>query len=145
MRLLRLSRFACGVGALVVLSSCGSSAPTSPSTQSIAGNWTGAIINTVPAGQPNGNVVFTLAQTGSNLSGTWSTTYASSPSSNNAGTLTGSLSGSGGTFTLSPSNPTLCPYSATSTISGNSMTGTFSAFNCTIAIAGSFSVTKRVP
>ena len=126
----------------LVASGCGSSAPTSPSTQSIAGTWSGSIINTTPAGQPNGNVVLTLAQTGSTLSGTWSTTYPTSPSSNNAGTLTGSLSGSGASFTLSPSNPTLCPYSATATVTGSSMAGTFAAFNCTIAVAGSFSVTK---
>lgn len=125
-------------------SGCGSSAPTTPSVQSIAGNWNGTITTTTPAGQPNGNVAFTIAQTGSTLSGTWSTTYPTSPASNNAGSLTGSLSGSGATFTLSPSNPTNCPYSATAALSGSSsMSGTFAAFNCTIAVAGSFSVTKQ--
>ena len=129
-----LTLVACGASAACK----GSSSPNGPSTSSVSGTWTGSITSNQAAG--SGPARVTLSQTGNNLSGTWSVTGPNSPDS---GSLTGSINGSGVSLTLSPSVPTNCPYTVTATVSGNSMNGTYAAFNCTLAVAGGVALTKQ--
>ena len=138
-----------------------SSPPTGPSTPSVSGTWSGSITSkpaslstaVVPGARtrPPGAITtgyavdsdqarITLSQTDSSLSGSWSTT---GPNGTNGGTLTGFIDGSAVSMTLSPSSPTSCPYTATVTVSGNSMTGTYAAFNCTDASAGGIALMKE--
>lgn len=118
---------------------CGSSSsPTTPSVISIAGNWSGTLSDNFAG---TGRLAFTFAQSSAALSGTWSTTY-SDPGYNNGGSLSGSVSGSSVTVTLTPSVPTYCPYNVTGTLNGStSLSGTYAAFNCSVAVSGTFSAT----
>ncbi len=114
---------------------CSSSSPTAPSEISVAGNWSGTLSDSLAG---TGRLAFTFAQSAAALSGTWSTTY-SNPGYNNGGSLSGSVSGSSVTLTLTPSVPTYCPYNVTGTLSGSTLSGTYAAFNCTVAVSGTFS------
>jgi hypothetical protein len=130
---------------LLTLVACGASAacsglrsPFGPSTPSVSGTWSGTITSNQVAG--SGPARVTISQTDNNLSGSWSVTGPNGPDS---GSLTGSVDGSAVSMTLSPSVPTSCPYTATATVSGNSMTGTYAAFNCTLPVAGGITLTKQ--
>lgn len=112
----------------------GATAPSAPSTASIAGTWSGTVTSNIEAGAFPTRV--TLAQTGSNLSGTWS-------SGANSGSLTGALNGSGVSMTMEPSDPRTCPFRMTATVAGSRMTGTYAAFNCTVAASGGITMTRQ--
>lgn len=136
-----------GIGVCVVMclvAGCGDKkTPAGPSNTNaqVAGVWRGTIVNITPPG-PNGSVLFTLAQNATAVSGTWGTSYADS-SLNNSGSAGGSVSGQSMSLTLEPSNPTYCPYRVTAALSGNFMSGTFAAFNCSVPVSGSFSAAKQ--
>ena len=113
-----------------------------PDTQfSFNGTWTGPITSNI-VGIPTGTATVTLTQTGSSLSGTWSTVYPD-PMINNSGSFSGTASEMSLSGTLSPSDPTSCPYTVNATVSGNLMSGPYAAFNCTAVISGSISLTKQ--
>ena len=82
----------------------------------------------------------TVAQNGSSLTGTWSISAAVQT---NSGSLSGSVTGSSLSITLTPSVPTSCPYQLTATVTGNTITGTYASFNCTVAVSGSLTVTRQ--
>jgi hypothetical protein len=44
---------------------------------------------------------------------------------------------------LTPSVPTTCPFNLTATLSGTTMSGTYAAYNCTVAESGTFTATKQ--
>ncbi len=71
---------------------------------------------------------FTLSQSGSSLTGTWSSKF---PGAVNpvTGTLAGTLSGSTVTLTLTINNSS-CQESVTGTVSGSTMTGMYSDDAC---------------
>lgn len=46
-------------------------------------------------------------------------------------------------MTLTPSRPIDCPFNFTATVNGNQMTGTGTAFNCTVPIAFAVNLTKQ--
>ena len=123
----------------VLASACGSSSSTAPAAPNTSGIWTGTV-NDAVMGQ--GTVRLTIAQTGSSIAGTWATTYANA-TTNNSGSLTGSVNNSTVTATLIPSVPTTCPFNATATLNGSAMSGTYTAFNCAMAVSGSISVSKQ--
>ena len=117
--------------------------PDTPEPQqfSFNGTWTGPITSNFP-GIPPGTATATISQTGSSLSGTWATVYPD-PTFNNSGSFSGTASGMSFSGMLSPSDPTACPYTINATVSGNLMSGTYAAFNCTFAVSGSISLTKQ--
>jgi len=123
----------------VIASACGSSSPTTPAAPNTSGTWTGTVTDAV-MGQ--GTVRLTITQSGSSLAGTWATTYAN-VTANNSGTLTGAVNNATVTATLIPTIPTSCPFNATATQNGNAMSGTYTAFNCAMAVSGSISVSKQ--
>ena len=45
-------------------------------------------------------------------------------------------------LTLSPGDPETCPFNVAATVTGNTITGTYAAFNCTIAISGSIDLVR---
>ena len=87
----------------------------------------------------------TIAQSGTSLSGTWSTTFtnAGNNSATLSGTLTGSISGSSVSMSLVPSAPTSCTIPMTATVSGNSMSGTYVSANCSVPDSGSINLTEE--
>ena len=124
-----------------MLLGCGGS-PSSPSAAAanLSGTWAGPLTSTLVG---NGTVQVTLNQSGSSLSGTWLSTFPD-PSNNNSGSLSGTVNGSNVSATLTPSDPTNCPLNVTATVNGNVMTGTYAAFNCTVAVVrGSLRPTKQ--
>lgn len=114
--------------------------PAAPSVPNVAGNWSGPVSdNYVGAGQ----LAMSVSQSGSALTGTWTSTY-NTPGYNNGGALTGSINTSGSiTATLTPAVPTSCPFNSTATVNGSQINGTYAAFNCSVVVAGTFSLTKR--
>jgi hypothetical protein len=65
------------------------------------------------------------------------------PAANDAGNLSGTVSGNGVSMVLSPSVPTYCPYSVNAQVSGNRMDGTYATFNCTVAVTGTINLVKQ--
>ena len=131
-----MRRFVSGL-ILAVLVACTES--TGPTT-SLAGNWSGTISSVLYG---NGAMAFTLAQSSKALSGTWSATFANA-ANNDSGSLSGNVSGSAVSIVLTPSNPFTCPFNVTATLSGStSMSGTYAAFNCTVAASGTFVAAKQ--
>ena len=80
----------CVIGA-VAFSACDGDSPTSPSSTTVTGTWTGSIASTL-SGPATARV--TLAQSGSSITGTWFVTSDIDPSAANSGTLSGTFAGS---------------------------------------------------
>jgi hypothetical protein len=114
----------------LLLTGCGATAPSS-----VAGTWTGSLVDAL-AGPAT--LQYTLSQSGSTLSGTWSSKF---PAAANpvTGTLTGTLSGSTVTLILAIDNSS-CQESVTATASGSTMTGTYSDDNCGGGDGGTFTL-----
>jgi hypothetical protein len=87
-------------------------------------------------------VRITFNQSGGPLTGTWSATFANGVLTN-SGSLSGSMNGSDISAILTPTDPLTCPYNVTATRNGNTITGTYAAFNCTASVTGSVNVTKE--
>lgn len=83
-----------------------------------------------------------MAQNGSSVNGSWNVAY-SNAANNNAGSLTGIITGSSVTLTLTPGVPTACPFNVTASIAGSSLSGTYATFNCTVADGGQFNAAKQ--
>ena len=64
------------------------------------------------------------------------------PSAANSGTLSGTIAGSTLSLTLTPSDPRTCPFDLTATVSGNRITGTYAAFNCTVPVSGAIDLAR---
>jgi len=90
----------------------------------------------------DGTLTVTFLQSGKTLSGTWATTFTD-PSYNDSGSLSGAVDGAQVAATLTPSDPTSCPYNVAGTFSGAAINGTFAAFDCTVSASGSFEVEKQ--
>ena len=89
-----------------------------------------------------GTVRLTITQSGSSLAGTWTTTYTN-VANNNSGSLTGTATSANVTATLIPTSPTACPFRATTSRNGSAMSGTYTTFNCAVAVSGSINVSKQ--
>jgi hypothetical protein len=110
---------------------------SSPSGK-LAGNWSGQLASSIAG---TGNVAASLTQDGSKVGGTWSSTFAN-PSNNNSGTVKGSISGSSVSLTLTSGNAFACGSQVTSTLSGNTLAGTYTTVNCSVADGGVFQLSK---
>lgn len=137
---MRFSRLALLTGVLAVLASgCGSPGPSAPAASDLSGTWSGTVSDAI-TGQ--GTARLTIAHAGSSLTGTWATTY-SNAAYNNSGSLTGTATGTNVTATLIPTSPTACPFTATTTRNGASMSGSYTTFNCAMAVTGSINISKQ--
>jgi hypothetical protein len=67
-------------------------------------------------------VTVTLAQDGSDLTGTYQTTFANARN-NGSGSVTGEVNGNAVTLTTTSSVPTACPFNVTATAQGSQITG----------------------
>ncbi len=99
-------------------------------------------IGSVPSGRAleRSGLVVDLAQSGSQLSGSWQISFSSQ---SNSGSLQGVVSGNSVSARLLPSRVGACPYTLTATRSGNTLSGNYSAFNCTAALSGTLTGTKQ--
>ena len=105
----------------------------------VSGTFRGTIQDSVAG---TGTATVTLAQDGSDLTGTFQTTFAN-PSNNGSGSVRGSVNGNTITLQTAPSVPTACPFNVTATVQGGQVTGTYAAFNCTVAASGTLTLTKQ--
>jgi hypothetical protein len=123
-----------------------SSGPAAP-TGGLDGTWSGTLTDSASG---SGTAQLVLTQTSAGVSGTFVIAFPDA-SRNRSGTAGGTLAASVLVLTLSPSAPLACSpgvtlsgtISATATIVGNRMTGTYSSFTCGGAIGGTIDVTRR--
>ena len=88
-----------------------------------------------------GSANLTISQSGSNLTGAWQIAFDAG--GGNSGSLLGIASDGAATIELYPSDPLACPYNVVATRSSSSMEGNYAAFNCTVSVSGTLSVTRR--
>jgi hypothetical protein len=130
----------------VVLSGCGGSS-TSPSAPSLSGTWSGTTNDNLVG---TAQFVAMLSQTGSALSGTYSSSAVQSNSGNGkTGTLTGTVTGSAVALTFTPIPPSApggvsCSFTVTATVNGNQLTGTFAfpASAVCVPLTGTITLSK---
>jgi hypothetical protein len=140
-------KFPALLGLAIVMSACSganSAKPSSVPVTNVAGNWTGTVSSATAGSQVGvGTFHATFVQDEASLSGSWNVSY-SDPANNNSGELTGIITGTSVTLTLSSGVATACPFSATATLSGETaMSGTYSTFNCAVADGGQLNITKQ--
>jgi hypothetical protein len=87
-----------------------------------------------------GTATATLAQNGTAVSGTVQTSTGTNIGGGNA---TGTVSGNAIDLTVTPSQPTSCPFHVTGSVDGDTITGNFAAFNCTVSESGTFTLTRQ--
>ncbi|MBW6456888.1 MAG: serine protease, partial [Trueperaceae bacterium] len=103
-----------------------------------AGRWSGRIIDTAGG---RGAVVAELTQTGAAIvEGTWEATFTWGTTS---GTIMGLIQSEGLFVELYPHDRTACPFNGLAELDGYTIAGAYTAFDCTIPIAGSISLTQR--
>lgn len=117
---------------MFLLAACQSSAGFS-----YGGSWVGTINDSV-AGR--GTMTVSMSQFGSQVKGSWTATYASSAA---GGSLTGTVSGTSVVMSLVPSNSSLCPYNAVTNLVGSTLSGNYTAYNCSKTITGTLTITKQ--
>ena len=82
----------------------------------------------------------TLTQVGSSLTGTWSVD-ATSFAGANGGRLSGTVRGN--IVSIDLTDPPNCFFSVAGRVTdGNTITGAYNAFNCTVVPSGNISLTK---
>jgi opacity protein-like surface antigen len=109
----------------------------SSSSADYSGQWVGTVSDTV-GGVGQGNL--TISQSGSQLTGSWQIGFTGGL---NSGSLQGTVSGSSVSVQLYPSRPDACPYNLTATRSGDTLTGNYAAYNCSISISGTLTAQKQ--
>lgn len=138
------------VSALLVAAMVGcDKSPTSPSRPSLTGTWVGGNFFQACSGatcQPTGTLTLQLTQSGSTLTGTWTSTQMLGAGP--GGTMSGSMNGSSVsmTFTLDVVTPDCSfPIRVTATVNANQdqMTGTYATVSCSFLLTGSISLTKQ--
>ena len=134
----RCVRAAVLIGLCLGAAQCDNS-PDSPSEEFLSGIWTGTLENSI-SGPATARV--TITQVGSSLTGTWSVD-ATNVAGANGGSLFGRVTRDIVSFELTPSDPLNCFFSVTARVTdGNTITGIYDTFNCTVVPSGIISLTK---
>lgn len=137
------------VSALLIAAVGCDTSPTSPSRPSLTGTWVGGGFFQSCIGatcQPTGTLTLQLTQSGSTLTGTWTSTQMLGAGP--GGTMSGSMNGASVsmTFSLNVVTPDCSfPVRVTATVNANQdqMTGTYATVSCSFILAGSISLTKQ--
>lgn len=127
------------IAAAALLAACAKSS-TAPGTGDVAGSWSGSIVDQRLG---TGTLSLSLAQAGDSVTGTWSTTYADT-TQDNAGLVVGSISGSTLSILLRPLTPPTCqygPFDVTASVTGMTLSGTYSTVQCPDTDTGTVSAT----
>jgi hypothetical protein len=80
-----------------------------------------------------------VTQKGSELAGTWQAEFNEGT---NGGSAVGVVNGNEVVLELHPSQATACPYNVVATRSGDTLSGNYSAFNCTVTVTGTLTISK---
>jgi hypothetical protein len=126
--------------AMLFLSACagGSSGGNSTPSFSYSGTWTGTINDSLAGA---GSITVTLVQAGSNIAGTWQALFPAVGGSN-GGNVVGVIDNTQVIAQLNPSDPATCPFDVVAVRSGNTLSGTYAAFDCSIAVTGTLVVSR---
>jgi hypothetical protein len=123
----RLFLLAAVISTLGALSGCGTG---TSSTTTLTGNWAGSITTTANSvGYHPATVTTALTQNGTQVTG--SANIVSSEASYTS-TVAGTFDGTTLHVELSPLDLTKCPYVATLTYANSALTGTGTAYNCSV-------------
>ena len=125
------------IGLCLVAAQCGDNSPTLP-TEFLSGIWAGTLQD---SSSGPATALLTITQVGTSLTGTWSVD-ATSFAGANGGSLFGIVNGSNVSIELRPSDTLTCSFSVTATASGNTITGTYVTFNCTVVLSDTISLTR---
>ena len=131
------------LGLSSVLSACsgGSGSSTTPSTASLAGSYSGSLSDSVAG---SGSVGLSIAQSGNSISGQFADTF-SNPSYDNGGSISGTVSGNSFSGSVKSVFVNACGFSIKGSLSGSTLSGTYSATDCTVSATGTFSVSTFSP
>lgn len=116
----------------------GCSSSVAPSAASLTGSWLGSTGSTALG---TGSLNAAISQSGSDLAGTWNIAFPNGAS--DGGALTGRFAAPNVTLTLRSVVPQACGYLASAVLTGNRMSGTYTAFGCEQALSGPFELAKR--
>jgi|SwirhirootsSR3_FD_contig_51_1024155_length_6464_multi_4_in_0_out_0_1 hypothetical protein len=106
----------------------------------LTGTWTGTIQDSVAG---TGTALFTFSQTGTNVSGTWQFTFQT-PTNNNGGNLSGTAGDPAIALTLFAAQSQACSFTVVANFDDDDhVTGTYTAFNCTLLPSGSLDVHRQ--
>jgi hypothetical protein len=128
------------IAAAALLAACSAKSSTAPANGDIAGSWSGSITDGLLG---SGTLSLTLAQSGDSVTGTWSTTF-SDTTHDTGGLVAGNVSGSTLSIQLRPLSPSTCqygPFDVTASVTGTSMSGTYSTVQCAAEDGGTLSAT----
>lgn len=128
-----------GDGAIAVSRSEVPAVPGLGQSATYTGYWSGYLLDTQGG---RGAVVADLVQTGSSsVEGRWEATFSWGVTS---GILVGLIQSDGLFLELYPDDASACPFSGLAELSGYTIAGAYTAFDCSVPIAGSVSLTKRL-
>lgn len=130
-----MKRFSVFVGlfALLALSAC-----SGMGEYNYSGSYVGTV-NDSAAGAGTMNI--SISQSEDRLAGTWQASFSTSGS--NGGSLLGIVDGDSLILELYPSVPTACPFNAVVNRNGDTLSGSYSAFNCSVTGTGTVEVQKQ--
>lgn len=105
---------------------------------SLVGVYSGNVAGVAAAVPYSSGLTYTLSQTGNAVTGTWSTVMG------NAGTVSGTVSGSSVAFTVVQVTPCAGSVNGTGTMSnnGNTLTGSYAGTMCGQALSANFTVSR---
>lgn len=128
-----------GDGSIAVSHSEVPAGPGLGKSANYSGYWSGYLLDTAGG---RGAIVADLVQTGSfSVEGRWEATFSWGVTS---GILVGLIQSDGLLLELHPNDQSACPFSGLAELSGYTIAGAYTAFNCSVPIAGSVSLTKRL-
>lgn len=128
---------------LLLAAACGGGGGGSScdSPLSVAGSWSGSVTDDQAGG---GSLAIGFTQAGCSLGGSWQATF-SDPTLSGSGSLTGSASRTGLSFTLLSPAPGTCGYQAEGSPSGaNEIAGSYATVGTSCARNGTFDILRQV-
>lgn len=115
-----------------------SGCPQTQSSIDVTGEWAGTMEDNT---EGLGTISAHLVQVGNAVSGTWQVDFPDK-AIDNAGTVTGTISGNDLFGTLTPSENDFCPYALTAKVINNLITGEYVSSNCTQMFTGTITLQK---
>lgn len=124
----------------LLCAACGT--PASPSSsRPLNGTWTG--IMTAPSTSlGSGAVRLNMIQDAAAVSGTWSVSFAAAGATDSGG-MNGTLSGTAVSLTFRSTSSNTCPVALSGTLTGQTLTGSYSTFSCDQSAGGTFTLNRQ--
>jgi hypothetical protein len=128
---------------VLLAAGCVDDAPTDAPTTTISGVWSGSMEDDRVG---DGVISLTMSQSGASVSGSWSTDFPEASPQKAEGGVSGILTGSTLTATLSVSSDPTCAFTLTGVVVGSAqstMAGGYASDGCVPERTGSFTATRQ--